>query len=163
MRTRPMEPSDWPAMHRIFAAGIATGHARFEAEPYDWEHWDSAYRASPRLVIVNDSGTLIGFAAVSDTSPRPVFTGVVELTIYIDPAAQGQGAGLTLLTDLLIAAAAEGIWTVQSNVFPENTASLRLHERAGFRRVGIRERIGLMPHGPLAGQWRDIVVLEHRA
>lgn len=178
---RPATQAHWLAMHEVFARGITSGQARFEAEPPAWSDWDTSHRPNPRLVAfdgqraingeqafnggeaVGPVGPVLGWAAVSQVSDRPVFAGVVELSIYVDPDHQGKGVGFALLTALIKAATADGIWTIQSGVFPENTTSLRLHERAGFRVVGVRERLGLMTYGPMAGQWRDVVLLEHRA
>lgn len=156
-------------MSDVFTRGIAAGQARFEPEPGTWSDWDTAHLSSPRLVALDGEqalgpvGPVLGWAAVSQVSDRPVFVGVVELSIYVDPDQQGKGVGIALLTALIQAATAAGIWTIQSGVFPENTTSLRLHERAGFRVVGVRERLGLMTYGPMAGQWRDVVLLERRA
>src|SRR5699024_449646 len=106
---------------------------------------------------------MIGWAAAGPVSARAVYRGVVEHSVYVAPHAAGRGVGSRLLGDLLDLADRSGVWTVQSSIFPENAASLRLHERVGFRVVGRRERIGLMPHGPFAGQWRDTVLIERRA
>lgn len=162
---RPATEAHWSAISEIFARGIASGQARFEAEPGTWSDWDTVHRPNPRLIAYEgeQAGAVLGWAAVSQVSDRPVFAGVVELSIYVDPVQQGKGVGIALLTALIQAAAVEGIWTIQSGVFPENTASLRLHEHAGFRVVGVRERLGLMTYGPMTGQWRDVVLLEHRA
>ena len=105
----------------------------------------------------------MGWAAASATSERCVYAGVVEHSVYVDPEASGRGVGRLLLEALAASTEAAGIWTIQSGIFPENAASLALHRAAGFREVGRRERLGLMTYGPMAGVWRDVVMLERRS
>lgn len=159
----PLAPGHWPEVEAIYAAGIATGHATFEAEPPSWEDFDAGKLPGQRLVAVDPAGRVLGWAAASAVSDRCVYAGVVEHSVYVDPAAQGRGAGRLLLDGLVTSTEAAGIWTIQSGIFPENTASLRLHERAGFQVVGIRHRLGHMAYGPLAGHWRDVILLERRS
>lgn len=159
---RPLTPADWPAVERIYREGIATGHATFEAEPPSWEAFDTGKLSGLRLVAANADGTVAGWAAASPVSARPAYRGVIEHSVYIADLARGNGVGGALLEAFIAAADAAGIWTIQSSIFPENTASLRLHERHGFRTVGTRERIALMGYGPLAGVWRDTVLIERR-
>ncbi len=159
---RPLRPEDWPAVENIYREGIATGNATFEAEPPDWPAFDAGKLPTGRLVAIGDDGTIAGWVAASAVSTRPVYRGVVEHSVYVASHARGRGVGTLLLDEFLRAADAAGIWTIQSSIFPENTASLALHERAGFRRVGQRERIALMSYGPWAGQWRDTVLIERR-
>lgn len=158
---RPMLPADWAAVEAIHREGIATGDATFEAEPPMWEAFDAGKLDVGRLVAV-DGGRVVGWAALSPVSSRPVYRGVVEHSVYIASAARGRGIGAELLRALVDTADAAGLWTIQSSVFPENTASLALHDGAGFRRVGTRERIALMTYGPLAGTWRDTILIERR-
>lgn len=158
---RPMRPEDWGRVEGIYRAGIATGHATFEPAPPTWEGFDDTRRRDLRLVAVVD-GTVLGWAAASPTSTRAVYRGVVEHSVYVDTAAQGRGVGAALVGALCARADELGYWTIQSSIFPENVGSLRLHERLGFRTVGTRERIALMTYGPLAGQWRDTVLVERR-
>jgi phosphinothricin acetyltransferase len=157
-----MQAEDWASVEEIYRAGIATGHATFESEPPVWERFDTTRLQDLRLVATRD-GVVIGWAAASPTSTRDVYRGVVEHSVYVDPAASGRGVGSVLLAALCRQADESGYWTVQSSIFPENEASLRLHDRHGFRRVGTRERIALMTYGPLAGQWRDTVLVERRS
>jgi phosphinothricin acetyltransferase len=157
-----MNPADWPAVESIYAEGIATGNATFESEPPDWEHFDAGKLAVGRLVAELD-GQVAGWIAASPVSARPVYRGVVEHSVYVAASGRGQGIGRALLDAFIAATQDAGIWTIQSSIFPENTASLRLHKAVGFRTVGVRERIALMSYGPWAGQWRDTVLIERRA
>lgn len=161
--SRPMTSADWPAVEAIYRAGIATGQATFEAEPPPaWEAFASAKRPDLMVVAVDGHERVLGWAAAGPVSSRAAYRGVVEHSVYVDPDAGGRGVGSRLLADLLDLADRAGVWTVQASVFPENAASLRLHQRAGFRVVGRRERIALMPAGPLAGRWRDTLLIERR-
>ena len=162
IRLAPMQADHWPQVRDIYAAGIATGNATFESEPPTWEKFDAGKLAAHRLVALDDDGTVLGWVAASPVSERCVYAGVVEHSVYVHPDARGRGVGRMLLDGLLRSTAQAGVWTVQSGVFPENVASLALHTSAGFRTVGTRRRLGRMSHGPMAGQWRDVVLLEHR-
>jgi len=154
---RPLQPADWPQVADIYAAGIATGNATFETEPPDWTTWDASHRSDLRLVAL-DGGQVVGWAAASSVSDRCCYAGVVENSVYVHPAHQGHGVGRLLLTALIDAAEAAGVWTVQTGIFPENTASVALHHACGFRTVGRRERLG-----QLGGAWRDVLLLERRS
>jgi L-amino acid N-acyltransferase YncA/precorrin-6B methylase 2 len=154
---RPMTPDDWPAVQVIYAAGIVTGNATFEDEPPTWEAFDGTRLADHRLVAVN-GGRVVGWAAVVPVSDRCVYGGVVEHSAYVDPAHTRRGVGRALLEALIATTEEAGIWTIQSGIFPENTASLALHERCGFRVVGRRERLG-RDHG----RWRDVILVERRS
>jgi phosphinothricin acetyltransferase len=142
----------------IYQAGIDGGDASFETTAPTWAAFDASRRPQHRFVAVDETGAVVGWVAVSTVSPRQAYAGVVEHSIYVDPAAQGRGAGRVLLDALIDSCEAAGIWTIQSGVFPENTASLRLHRSAGFRTVGVRERVG-RHHGV----WRDVVLIERRS
>ncbi len=157
----PMRPGHADAVLHIYADGIATGTATFQAQVPTWAEFDIEHLPDHRFVAL-DGDDVLGWIAASPVSARCVYAGVVEHSVYVAPHARGRGVGRFLLDHLLTEAAADGIWTVQSGVLPQNTASLALHAAAGFRVVGTRERIGLMEHGPHAGTWLDVVLLEKR-
>jgi L-amino acid N-acyltransferase YncA len=154
---RALTADDWPAVEAIYAAGIATGDATFETAPPSWEEFDASRIAEHRLVAEED-GVVVGWAALSPTSSRACYAGVVEHSVYVAEQARGRGIGRALLEALTASAEAAGIWTIQTSIFPENAASLALHERTGFRVVGRRERIA-----QLDGVWRDTLLLERRS
>jgi L-amino acid N-acyltransferase YncA len=156
---RPMTDRDAEAVLAIYQAGIETGHATFETAAPDWPAF-SAGRLPEHRLVAEDEGTgqVLGWAALSPVSDRCVYAGVAENAIYIHPEARGRGVGEALLRALVDSAERGGIWTVQTGVFPENTASLRLHQKVGFRMVGRRERLG-RHHGV----WRDVLFLERRS
>lgn len=146
------------AVLAIYAAGIAEGDATFETSVPSWPRFEAARLPEHRFVaLVGD--TVRGWVAVSAVSTRPAYAGVVEHSVYVDPAARGRGLGAALLQRLFDSTEAAGIWTIQSGIFPENTASLALHTRTGFRVVGTRDRLGRSP----GGRWRDVVLLERRS
>jgi len=161
VRTRALVESDWIEVEKIYSEGIGGGNATFEAEPPSWEAFDSSRHPGLRLVAVDET-RILGWAAASPTSARPVYSGVVEHSVYVAEAARGRGVGAALLDALIVLARDLGMWTIQSGIFPENTASLALHESHGFRHVGRRERIALMSYGPYAGTWRDTILVELR-
>lgn len=154
---RPMADADWDAVAAIYADGIATGDATFETTVPDPAAWDRDHLADGRLVAVRD-GAVVGWAALAPVSGRCVYGGVGETSVYVAPDARGSGVGRVLLDALVAASEAAGLWTLQAGIFPENGASLALHERCGFRVVGRRERLGR-----LDGRWRDVVLLERRS
>ncbi|WP_421791907.1 GNAT family N-acetyltransferase [Hyphobacterium sp.] len=163
MRIREMTAEDADAVLSIYAEGIATGHATFESEAPDWAGFDAKRLKQPRLVAVDGEGTVLGWAAASAVSDRCVYGGVAEGTIYIARAARRKGVGRRLLTDFVKAAEDAGIWTLNAGIFAENIASIQLHEACGYRIVGTRKALGKMSYGPKAGQWRDVVLMEHRS
>jgi len=154
---RRLERSDWPDVRSIYAAGIATGNATFETEPPDWETWDHGHLSDLRFVAL-DNAAVVGWAAASPVSDRCCYSGVVENSVYVDPGSQGRGIGRLLLSAFVEASERGGVWTIQTGIFPENAASLALHEACGFRVVGRRERLG-----QLDGRWRDVLLLERRS
>ncbi|MFL6100473.1 MAG: GNAT family N-acetyltransferase [Actinomycetales bacterium] len=155
----PLREAHWADVARIFAAGIAGGDATFETTVPSWTTWDADHLAAHRYVATDGTGTVTGWVAAVPVSGRCVYAGVVEHSVYVDPARQGNGIGRRLLETLVASTEAAGIWTIQSGVFPENVASLALHERLGFRVVGTRERLGRSADG----RWRDVVLLERRS
>jgi L-amino acid N-acyltransferase YncA len=155
--TTDLRPEHWPEVARIYAEGIATGDATFETEVPSWERWHSSHLTDHRFVALRD-GEVIGWVAASAVSDRCVYAGVVEHSVYVAAGARGHGVGLQLLERLIRSTDAAGIWTIQTGIFPENEASLRLHEHVGFEVVGRRKRIG--KH---AGVWRDVLLLERRS
>ncbi len=162
VRLRAMTAADWPAVATIYQAGIDDGNATFEDAPPSWDAFDAGRIEACRLVAV-DGATVLGWAAVSPISARPAYAGVVEHSVYVAAAARGRGVGRALLDRLIQDSEAASIWTIQASIFPENAASLTLHQRAGFRVIGRRERIALMTYGPLAGTWRDTLLIERRS
>ncbi|MDG4797894.1 GNAT family N-acetyltransferase [Micromonospora sp. WMMD1082] len=155
---RPMRTDDADRVLAIYQAGLDGGDASFETVAPSWADFDAGRLPAHRLVAVAGSGALLGWIAVSPTSSRAVYAGVVEHSVYVDPEARGRGVARLLLDALIDSTDAAGIWTIQSGVFPENVASLALHRRAGFRVVGTRERVGRQH-----GRWRDVVLLERRS
>lgn len=154
-----MSAADWPAVARIYAAGIRTGNATFEREVPSWDRWIAARRDFPSVVAKDASSQVLGWAALTPVSQREVYRGVGAVSIYVDPDHVRQGVGSALLSGLLQAAEQAGIWTVEAGIFPENIASIRLHERLGFRLVGVRRRVGQMPDG----RWQDVLLYERRS
>ena len=152
-----MAADHWDAVRSIYEEGIATGNATFETSVPDWAKWDSGHLAACRLVA-RSGNDVLGWAALSPVSGRRVYAGVADVSIYVAARARGKGVGSRLLAALVDASEAASIWTLQAGIFPENTASIELHKRFGFRMVGTRERIGAMN-----GRWRDTVLMERRS
>ena len=152
-----MAPEDWNEVRRIYAEGIATGNATFETEPPAWETWDRSHRADSRLVA-RAGGRVVGWAALSKVSERCAYGGVAEVSVYVAADARGRGVGRRLLEELVRSSEEAGVWTLQAGIFPENVASIAVHERCGFRLVGVREKLG-----KLRGAWRDVAQLERRS
>lgn len=151
-----MVPDDWAAVRAIYEEGIATGYATFETDAPQWADWDAGHLQSHRLVAEVDS-VVAGWIALSPVSDRCAYRGVAEVSVYVASGARGRGVGRALMLAMLAATDAGDIWTVQTGIFPENIASVRLHQACGFRVVGTRERIG-----QLNGVWRDVLLLERR-
>jgi L-amino acid N-acyltransferase YncA len=151
-----MRAEHWPAVERIYAEGLETGHASFETETPNWEGFQACHLPGHRLVALDADG-VAGWAALSPVSDRCAYRGVAEDSVYVAAAARGRGVGRALLTQLTGRAESTGIWTVQAGIFPENTASVALHQACGFRTVGLRERLGQRD-----GVWRDVLLLERR-
>ena len=161
VRVVPMRPEHGDAVIAIFTEGIDTGHATFEHTAPTWAEFDAAKLSDHRFVAV-DGDDVLGWVAVSATSTRPCYRGVVEDALYVTDRARGRGVGRVLLEHLVTSTDAGEVWTIVAGIFPENEASIALHESLGFRQVGVRERIALMSNGPMAGRWRDVVWMERR-
>jgi L-amino acid N-acyltransferase YncA/DNA-binding transcriptional ArsR family regulator len=156
---RPMCAADAEPVLAVYQAGLDAGDASFETGAPSWAAFDAGRLPGHRHVATaDDTGELLGWAAVSPVSGRSAYAGVVEHSVYVAPGARGRGVGAALLQALIDSTEAAGIWTIQSGIFPENAASLRLHARKGFRAVGVRERIGCHH-----GRWRDVVLVERRS
>jgi L-amino acid N-acyltransferase YncA len=153
----PLSRQHWPAAKVIYEEGLATGHASFETEAPDWPSWDAGHLAHSRLVAVL-AGQVAGWAALAPVSWRMAYAGVAEVSVYVAARSRGQGVGRLLLPELIRQSEAAGIWTLVASIFPENPASIRLHEVCGFRLLGRRERIG-RHHGV----WRDTLLYERRS
>lgn len=152
-----MADEDWPAVRDIYAEGIATGDATFETEPPTLERFRTTHLPALSLVAERD-GRIVGWAAAGRVSDRCAYAGVAEHSVYVAATDRGTGVGRALLEALIEASGQHGIWTLQSGIFPENTASLALHKACGFRVVGVRERLG--QHHDV---WRDVLLLERRS
>jgi L-amino acid N-acyltransferase YncA len=147
----------WPAVRAIYLEGIATGQATFQQSATGWEEWDEGHLAHSRLVALSE-GRVVGWAALSLVSKKPHYKGVAEVSVYVGEGARGKGIGNTLLGELVRQSEQHNTWTLQSSIFPENVASVRLHESHGFRVMGRREHIA-----QLNGVWRDTVIMERRS
>lgn len=154
---RPMEANDWKFVARIYTEGIATGFATFETTTPTYEAWNNAHMKSCRLVAVSKN-QILGWAALSPVSSRCVYGGVGEVSVYVGKDTRGKGVGVQLMEALIDQSEKEGLWTLQSGIFPENTGSIKLHERMGFRYIGKRERVG-----QLQGVWKDNLLFERRS
>ncbi|MEU8518885.1 N-acetyltransferase family protein [Streptomyces sp. NBC_01216] len=158
VRIEALAPEHAAQVLGIYQAGIDGGDATFETRAPDWAAFDGARLPGHRFVALDGCGRVVGWVAVSAVSERCAYAGVVEHSVYVHPDAHGRGIAAALLQALIGSTEAAGIWTVQSGIFPENTASLALHARAGFRVIGTRERVGRRD-----GVWRDVVLLERRS
>lgn len=142
---------------RIYEEGIKTRNATFETEAPSWEEWDKKHDNELRFAAV-EAGKVIGWAALIPTSTRKVYAGVMEVSIYIGEDQRGKGVGKALLDVLIPESEKSGVWSLLSVLFPENTASIKLHEKAGFRIIGVREKMGKMDD-----TWRDNIMMERRS
>lgn len=152
-----LTPADWPAASAIYLEGITTGNATFETAAPEWSVWDAGHLPHCRLAA-RQAGELAGWAALSRVSGRCVYAGVAEVSVYVAAHSRGKGFGLALLEKLVESSEAAGIWTLQAGIFPENTPSIAIHKKAGFRVLGVRERLGSMN-----GRWRDVTLMERRS
>ena len=158
MLIRPLLIEDFPVVKEIYSLGIATGNATFETEAPDWEKWDQSHLKDCRFVAVDGTDQVIGWSALTAVSGRCAYAGVAEVSVYVHPSHSGRGVGKKLLEQLIHESEKNDLWTLQAGVFPENIASLKIHEKCGFRMLGRREKIGKMK-----GIWRDTLLLEKRS
>jgi L-amino acid N-acyltransferase YncA len=149
--------SHWDEVAAIYAEGIRTGQATFQQTVPSWDDWNANHLAHSRLLLLHND-VIVGWAALSPVSKRAVYAGVAEVSIYVAEASRGRGVGSILMDALIEENENNGIWTLQSGIFPANVGSLKLHNQKGFRVVGHRERIGV-----LDGVWKDVVLLERRS
>lgn len=154
---RPLVKNDWETISKIYADGIATDIATFETEVPDWDIWNEKYIEHCRIVAELNH-EVVGFAVLSQVSKREVYKGVAEVSVYVSERYRGKNIGETLLIQLIKESGNKGFWTLQAGIFSENLASIQLHEKCGFRIVGIREKIG-----KLHGKWHDNHLLERRS
>lgn len=157
VEVRTMSARDWDVVRAIYLEGIASGQATFETQAPTWDEWNDKHLPAPRL-IASEGDHVAGWAALSRVSVRAVYAGVAEVSVYVSASARGQGIGRLLLEALITESEQAGIWTLQAGIFPENTASISLHQGCGFRELGRRHRIA-----KLNGAWRDTVLLERRS
>jgi L-amino acid N-acyltransferase YncA len=156
MRIESMTADDWPAVRSIYEEGLATGHGSFETAAPSWEDWNA--KRTPHTRLVARDRDVFGWVALSPVSARACYAGVAEVGIYVAASARGRGVGTALMEAAIASAEAHGIWTLQAATFPENTASLALQRRCGFREIGYRERIACHH-----GVWRNTILMERRS
>ena len=154
---QPLLAAHWPPVRAIYLEGIATGQATFQQDAPEWGPWDQGHLPHSRIVVLKEN-EVAGWAALSPVSSRPVYRGVAEVSVYIGEHHRGKGLGFRLLQELVRQSEQNGIWTLQASIFPENGASVRIHEQNGFRLMGRREKIA-RHHGV----WRDTVIMERRS
>jgi L-amino acid N-acyltransferase YncA len=154
---KTMEPDHWNEVKRIYEEGLATGNASFQTTAPEWDEWDKTHIRKCRLVAL-DNNIIVGWAAMSSVSDRCVYGGVAEVSVYVSNSVRGKGIGKELLRILIVNSESNQFWTLQAGIFPENKASIRIHEENGFRIIGTREKIGQMK-----GVWRDTLILERRS
>ena len=157
-----MKPEDWEQVRSIYLEGIETRNSTFESDAPDWNKWDSTHLLEHRLVV-REGNTILAWVALSPFSTRCVYSGVAEFSLYVAAKHRGKGIGSALLEAVINSTEKAGLWTLQGGIFPENTPSLRLVKKHGFKEIGRRERIGKMTLGDLAGTWRDVVLVERRS
>lgn len=157
MNIRSLNPGDWSEVSSIYQKGINTGNATFEKLVPDWESWDKDHMRECRLVA-EQNNIIVGWAALSKVSGRCIYSGVAEVSVYVKPEYQGKGIGRSLLEELIAQSEENGIWTLQAGIFPENKSSIRIHEHCGFKKIGVREKLGKMD-----GKWRDVLFMERRS
>jgi L-amino acid N-acyltransferase YncA len=160
VNVRPMTAADAAVVLAIYQTCLDGANASFETVAPTWSVFDAGRLPEHRYVAA-DGDAVLGWVAVSAVSTRAVYAGVVEHSVYVHPDARGRGIGRALLDALIASTEAAGIWTIQSAIFPENTASLALHRAAGFRAIGVREKVGR--HAAQGNRWRDTILIERRS
>lgn len=155
---REMLPSDEARVLEIFQQGVNGGMATFETTVPTAEAWNMDYFNDCRWVLENETNEVVGWCALKPVSKREVYKGVAEVSIYFEDKYQGKGLGSVLLKKMILDSENHGFWTLQANIFSENEASLRFHQKNGFRIVGMRKKIG-----KLKGEWKDVIMLEKRS
>ena len=153
-----MRAGDADAVLRIYGEGIATGNATLDTTVPAWGEWDAAHRPDCRFVA-RIAGQVVGWTALAPYSSREVYAGVAWESVYVAPEARGQGVGRALLEALIPASEAAGFWTLMAGIMAENEASIALHERVGFREIGVQLAVGRDGFG----RWRDVVMMERRS
>ncbi len=157
MQIQPLTAIHWPAVKAIYEQGIATGNATFQTTAPEWDEWDKAHVTRCRIVM-EEGAQVLGWAALTPVSARSVYSGVAEVSVYVAPEAQGRGIGRLLLQQLIKESEHNHFWMLQASIFPENKASLKIHEQCGFTVLGVRERIGQWK-----GTWRDTIFVQRRS
>lgn len=155
---RPAVIADAPAITTIYNAGIGERIATFETRlrtVAEIEERIARLPAQHAMLVAERAGRVVGVAWYGAYSDRECYCGIGEYSVYVSQEARGGGIGLWLVEALIDAARTRGVWKLTSRIFPENEPSLRIADRAGFRRVGIHER-----HARLDGEWRAVVVVE---
>lgn len=153
-----MKSSDWEQVKNIYLEGINTKIATFQTEAPIWEEWNNGHISSCRLVA-RSQNDILGWVALSPTSSRSCYEGVVEVSIYIGKNYKGQGVGKALLQNLIKLSEENCFWTLYSSIIRENSTSISLHKKCGFREIGIREKIAKASDGI----WHDVVLMERRS
>jgi L-amino acid N-acyltransferase YncA len=157
LEIREMNAEDWHRVALIYKEGMETGNATFQQIVPQWDDWNESHLPACRLVATV-SGQVVGWAALSPVSKREVYAGVAEISIYVTSRLRGFGIGAILLEKTILESEKQNIWTLQAGIFPENVASIKMHQRLGFREIGYREKIGKMKN-----KWRNTILLERRS
>lgn len=157
LEIRKMNAEDWHRVAFIYKEGMETGNATFQQTVPQWDDWNVSHLQTCRLVATVN-GHVVGWSALSPISKREVYAGVAEISIYVSARVRGFGIGAILLEKTISESEKQNIWTLQAGIFPENLASIKMHQRLGFREVGYREKIGKMN-----GKWRNTILLERRS
>lgn len=162
IKNKPMQiiamlPQHWEAVKKIYEEGIATGNATFQTDAPSWKEWNESHVENSRIVAI-ENDEILGWAAITAVSGRCVYAGVDEVSVYVSAHARGKGVGKLLLQSLIDESEKNNFWTLQAGIFPENVASIKIHEACDFRIIGKRERIGKMNN-----VWRDTLLLERRS